>query len=105
MIGFLPSAMRVTSHCVVTVADGLFAGLPVEGVDYVLIKRDGFMVIDSRGVIVLPSGLVAAYTLNGYRDAPAEMPPPEGMLDLESEFPNEDFRSNGVEWFETMVPE
>ena len=105
VIGLLPHGMRVNSHYAGTVTEGLFAGLPVEGIDYVLIRYDGVMVIDSRGVILLPTGLVVGYSLKGYWDAPVEMPPLEALLDPEFQFPDEDVPGHGVAWFETMVPE
>jgi hypothetical protein len=105
VIGLLPHGMRVNSYYAGTVTEGLFAGLPVEGIDYVLIRHDGVMVIDSRGVILLPNGLVVAYSLKGYWDAPAEMPPLEALLEPEFQFPDEDILGHGVAWFETMVPE
>ena len=105
VIGVVPEGMRVDSKTSDVVTEGLFAGNQVEGIDYVLFRHDGVMVIDYRGVIQLPNGLAVGITLKGFMHDATLTPPFEAMLGPEFEFADVDMPIHGAVWFQTMVPE
>ena len=78
------------------VTEGLFAGNHVEGVDRVLFRHDGVMVIDYRGVILFPDGLAVGITLKGFMHDATLTPPFEAMLDAELEFADVDMPVHGA---------
>ena len=105
MIGVVPEGRRLDSKTSGVVTEGLFAGNHVEGIDRVLFRHDGVMVIDYRGVILLPDGLAVGITLKGFMHDATLTPPFEAMLDAELEFADVDMPIHGAVWFQTMVPE
>ncbi len=105
VIGLVPEGLRLDSKTAGVVTDGLFAGSAVEGIDHVLFRHDGVMVMDYRGAILLPNGLAVALTLRGFMHDATLTPAFEAMLDPEFEFADIDMPVHGAAWFQTMAPE
>ena len=103
--GLVPGGMRADPSWVGTVTEGLFAGGAVTGIDYILMRPDGVIVIDARMSIATPYGLPVAARIQGYWVPTVEMPPLEAMLDPDFEFPDIDIPGHAVVWHETMLPQ
>lgn len=105
VVGMVPGGLRLNSHFAGTITDGLFAGSTFEGIDYVLMRPDGVMVIDGRSIINIPDGPPIASSFKGYWVPTIEMPPLEAFFDPEFEMPDIEIPGHAVVWHETMLPQ
>lgn len=104
-VGLVPTGARIDVAFTGTVTEGPLAGSRVEGIDYLLMRRDGTSVIDVREVFLRPDGAAAAVTAGGYVVPPVEMPPLEAILAPGFAWPDLDLPLHGWARVESMIPE
>ncbi|MFU8889371.1 MAG: DUF3237 family protein [Trueperaceae bacterium] len=104
LVGLVPEGLRFDDISSGVFTDGLLAGTTFDGIDYLLVRRDGVAVIDARYFAVAPDGATIVMTLKGY----AGVPTPglfEAMLDPEFEPPDVAVPVHGAAWYQTMAPQ
>lgn len=104
-IGLVPTGARIDFLSTGTVTEGPLAGSTVEGVDYLLMRRDGSSVIDVRQTILRADGAAVAVTAGGYVVPGVEMPPLEEMFSPGFTWPDLDLPLHGWTRVESMIPE
>lgn len=87
MIGMLPEGLRIDAHCSGSMIAGPLAGAIVRGVDYLLIRSDGVIVLDVRESITTAAGRCIAVRAQGYGSVGSEpragadaVPPPGAKM-------------------------
>jgi hypothetical protein len=104
-IGLVPTGARIDVGFAGTLNEGPLAGSTVEGIDYLLMRRDGTSVIDVREVVTRSDGATAAIAAGGFVVPPFPMPPLEAMLEPDFVWPDLDLPLHGSARVETMIPE
>lgn len=72
VIGMLPEGLRIDAHYNGSMIAGPLAGAIVRGVDYLLIRSDGVIVLDVRETITTASGRCIALRAQGYGSVRSE---------------------------------
>lgn len=103
-IGAVPEGLRMDAHYNGTVIEGPLAGL-IRGIDYLLIRSDGVIVLDVRETITTAAGHHIAIRGQGYGLAGA--PPPAAGAQQSSPVGSPDVPSPilGVAFCQTTAPE
>ncbi|MDA8320044.1 MAG: hypothetical protein M0030_09610 [Actinomycetota bacterium] len=94
-VGIGSDGLRVDLGFAGTVSSGPWAGNPIEGIDYLLIRPDGVGVIDARELITDGDGVVAALHVRGYVVPPFPLPKLPVLLDPGFTWPDVDLPMHG----------
>lgn len=104
-IGLVPAGARIDVVFVGAITDGPLAGGVVEGLNYLVMHRDGTSVIDAREVITTPSGGFISVESTGYIVPTRPLPPVEEIVSPEFVWPDVDLLLNGASRMSTSAPE
>ena len=102
-IGLVPEGIRLDVYVSGVVTDGLLVGAVANGVDYLLVRHDGVVVIDARYFVADTDGVTVAITLKGFAGEPSPGVM-QAILDPEFEPPDVDIAIHGAAWLHTMAP-
>ncbi len=104
-IGLVPEGLRLNAYYQGKITDGPLTGDTVDGVDYLLLRRDGVGVIDVRQVFSGEGGRTVATEVHGYIAAPVPMPPLEEVADPAFVWPDVDLPMHGAVDLRTAAPD
>jgi hypothetical protein len=103
-IGMVAEGFRVNAHYNGTVVEGPLAGAVVNGVDHVLVRRDGISLMDVHQVMITTAGEAIAVHARGY-GAAAGIPAAELLLKRAIEWPDQPSGFLGTAFTQTGSPE
>lgn len=103
-IGLVPEGLRIDVGFGGAMTEGDLAGSSIEGVDYLLIRRDGVAVIDARELVVAGDGAAMSVHAEGYIVPPFEMPPLEALLEPDFAWPDVDLPLHGSARLQSSAP-
>jgi hypothetical protein len=88
-VGLVPEGVRIDAYFSGHIVEGALSGASLRGIDYLLLRSDGIVVIDAHDVISTDSGQHISVHAQGYITPPSEvqLPPPEVMLSPEFRWP------------------
>ena len=104
-IGLVPEGLRLNAYYQGKITDGPLTGDTVDGVDYLLLRRDGVGVIDVRQVFSSEGGRTVATEVHGYIAAPVPMPPLEEVADPTFVWPDAEMPMHGAVDLRTAAPD
>lgn len=104
-IGLVPEGLRLDAHFQGTITEGPLTGDTVDGVDYLLLRRDGIGVMDVRQVFSGEGGRTVSTRVHGYLTPPGPMPPLEAIADPAFTWPDAEIPMHGAVDLRTAAPE
>jgi hypothetical protein len=104
-IGLVPEGLRLDAYYQGRMTEGPLTGDTVDGVDYLLLRRDGVGVIDVRQVFSGEGGRTVTTRVHGYLTPSGPMPPLEAMADPGFAWPDAEIPMHGAVDLRTAAPE
>jgi hypothetical protein len=104
-IGLVPEGLRLNAYYQGKITDGPLTGDTVDGVDYLLLRRDGVGVIDVRQEFSGEGGRTVATEVHGYLTPQGPLPPLEEVADPAFAWPDAEMPMHGSVMLRTAAPE